>query len=106
MKKFFGSIFIGEEELEEAGIKYPIRLEYYEQINETNSDGKAKYGINIVKTEYQSNETKVEKKNIKYITNDELTANRILNILKSNQVSPINFEEILSDLFRKRVNAF
>lgn len=106
MKKFFGSIFIGQEELEEAGIRYPIRLEYYKQINETNSNAKARYGINIIKTEYQKDKTKVENKYIKYITNDESTANKILDILKSNQVTPINFEEILTDLFRKRVNDF
>lgn len=106
MKKFFGSIFIGKKELEEAGIEYPIRVEYYKQINETDSYEKAKYGIDIVKTEYQNDKTKVENKNIKYVTNDESTANRILDILKSNQVTPINSDEIIAELFKKRVNAF
>ena len=34
MKTFFGSIFIEKEKLQEAGVKYPIKLEYYKIINE------------------------------------------------------------------------
>lgn len=102
MKKFFGGTFIEKEILEEAGIDYPIKLEYYKQINEEDiklSD-KAKYGIHIVKTEYIPNNLKVETKDIKYITNDEIEADRILNIFKENKVTIINSEEVISDLCR------
>lgn len=104
MKTFFGGTFIEKEKLEEAGISYPIKLEYYKQINEDdiNSDGKTKYGISIVKTEYIPNNLKVETKDIKYVTNDELEENRILNIFKENQVTIINSEEVISDLFRNK----
>ena len=34
MKNFFGSIFINRDELREAGIDYPIKVEYYKIINE------------------------------------------------------------------------
>ena len=34
MKTFFGSIFIEKEKLQEAGVKYPIKLEYYKIKNE------------------------------------------------------------------------
>jgi len=60
MKRFYGSIFIEKEKLEEAGVENPIKLEYYKIINEdefvkgTNS----KYGIKIVKTQYIENDTK------------------------------------------------
>ena len=103
MKTFFGSVFIEKEKLEEAGIKHPIKLEYYKQINEDeiNSHKKAKYGIEIIKTEYIPNNLKIETKNIKYVTNDELEENKILNIFKENQVTPINSEEVIIDLFRK-----
>lgn len=104
MKVFFGGTFIEKEELEEAGINHPIKLEYYKQINEDdmNSDDGTKYGIHIVKTEYIPNNLKVETKSIKYVTNDEIEENKILNIFKENQVTLINSEEVISDLFRKK----
>lgn len=103
MRTFFGSTFIEKEKLEEAGINYPIKLEYYKKINEDdmNSENKAKYGISIVKTEYISDNIKVETKDIKYVTNDELEENRILNIFRDNQVTPINSEEVIMDLLRR-----
>lgn len=103
MRTFFGGAFIDKEKLEEAGIEHPIKLEYYKQINEDeiNSHKKAKYGIEIIKTEYIPNNLKIETKNIKYVTNDELEENKILNIFKENQVTPINSEEVIIDLFRK-----
>ena len=102
MKKFFGGTFIEKEILEEAGIDYPIKLEYYKQINEEdiNPSDKAKYGIHIVKTEYIPNNLKVETKDLKYITNDEIEADRILDIFKENKVTIINSEEVISDLCR------
>ncbi len=103
MRTFFGGTFIEKEKLEEAGIKYPIKLEYYKEINEDDiNSGKEKYGIRIVKTEYLPDNLKVETKNIKYVTNDEIEENKILNIFKENQVTPINSEEVISDLFRKK----
>ena len=35
MKTFFGSIFIEKERLQEAGVEYPIKLEYYKIIKKT-----------------------------------------------------------------------
>lgn len=104
MKTFFGGTFIEKEKLKEAGISHPIKLEYYKQINEDyiNYNGKTKYGITIVKTEYIPNNLKVETKDIKYITNDELEENRILDIFKENQVTLINAEEVILDLFSSR----
>ena len=104
MRTFFGGTFIEKEKLEEAGINYPIKLEYYKQINEDdiNSYNKAKYGIQIVKTEYIPDNVKIETKSIKYVTNDELEENKILDIFKENQVTPINSEEVILDLFRTK----
>jgi hypothetical protein len=104
LKTFFGGTFIEKEQLEEAGISYPIKLEYYKQINEDdiNSCKKAKYGIQIVETKYIPNNLKVETKSINYITNDEIEENKILNIFKENQVTPINSEEVILDLFKSK----
>ena len=103
MRTFFGGAFIDKEKLEEAGIEHPIKLEYYKQINEDDINyGKQKYGIQIVKTEYIPDNLRIETKSIKYVTNDELEENRNLNIFKENQVTPINSEEVILDLFRKK----
>ena len=102
MRTFFGGTFLEKEELKEAGIFHPIKLEYYKKINEdlVNSNNKAKYGISIVKTEYIENDVKVYKKDINYITNDEVEEDKILKIFKENKVTPINSEEIILDLFK------
>lgn len=103
MKTFFGGTFIDKEKLEEAGIYHPVKLEYYKQINEDDfNSGREKYGIQIVKTEYMPDNMKVETKSIKYVTNDELEENKVLNIFKENQVTPINSEEVIMDLFRSK----
>ena len=106
MRTFFGGTFIEKDILEESGIFHPIKLEYYKQINEDDikSNNKQKFGISIVKTEYLGNDLKVEKKDIKYLTNDEIEENKILNIFKENKVTPINSEEIIIDLFKNRFN--
>lgn len=102
MKTFFGGTFINKETLEEAGIEHPIKLEYYKQINEDDikSKEKAKFGIIIIQTDYIDNKVNTKTKEIKYITNDEIQEEKILNIFKENQVTPINSEEIIADLFR------
>ena len=102
MKTFFGGTFINKETLEEAGIEHPIKLEYYKQINEDDikSKDKAKFGIIIIQTDYIDNKANTKTKEIKYITNDEIQEEKILNIFRENQVTPINSEEIIADLFR------
>ena len=103
MTTFFGGVFIDQETLETSGINHPIKLEYYKRINEDElfEENKAKYGVNIVKTEYTNEQTIVEQKGIKYLTNDETRANYLLKILKENFVTPIELDEIVSDLSKQ-----
>ena len=100
---FFGGVFIDQETLETAGINYPIKLEYYKRINEDElfQENKAKYGVNIVKTEYKQDKTTVEQRSIKYLTNDETRANYLLKILKENFVTPIELDDIVSDFSKQ-----
>lgn len=103
MNKFFGGTFIKKEKLQEAGIKHPIKLEYYKIINEDEFYNKKheKYGIKIVKTEYKENDIKVEDKTIKYLSSNEQKVNEILEILKENEVTPIAVQDVICD-FSKR----
>ena len=93
-----------KEELNEARINHPIKLEYYKEINEDelNIEDKTKFGITIIKTDYIENGLKVSEKEIKYVTNDEIEENRILKIFKENKVTPINSEEVIADLLKNK----
>ena len=97
MNIFFGGTFIRKEELEEAGIDYPIKLEYYKIINEnelTKKD-KSKYGIKVVKTEDET---------IKYLCSSEQKIDEILNILKNNEVTPIAIKDVISDISKSSLS--
>lgn len=106
MNTFFGSIFIEMEKLKEAGVEYPIKLEYYKIINEDEFiKGKnAKYGVKIIKTSYLEDDTKVEDKTIKYLSNNEQKVNDILKILKDNEVTPICVQDVIYDFSRSSLS--
>ena len=99
MKNFFGSIFINRNKLIEAGINYPIKVEYYKIINEEEKikENKLIYGIQIIKTEYKE-KIGVEQNKIEEITNDEREINKFLNIVKENEVTPIGLEDVIIEL--------
>ena len=102
---FYGGTFIEKHQLEAEGIKYPIKLEYYKKINEDEliKQSKEIYGIEIIKTEYRENNTKVEEKEIKYITNDERTIDKMLRLFKENAVTPIGAEDVIDDLLKQKI---
>ena len=99
MKNFFGSIFINRDELREAGINYPIKVEYYKITNEEEKikQNKLIYGIQIIKTEYRD-KIGVEQNKIEHITNDEKEINKMLGIIKENQVTPIGLEDVVLEI--------
>lgn len=99
MKNFFGSIFINRDDLKEAGINYPIKVEYYKITNEDKMKQKNKliYGIQIIKTEYKE-KIGVEQNKIEEITNNEKEIEKYLNIVKENEVTPIGLEDVIIEL--------
>jgi len=99
VKNFFGSIFINRDELREAGIDYPIKVEYYKIINEEEKikENKLIYGIQVIKTEYKD-KIGVEQEKIEHITNDESEIAQMLNIIKENEVTPIGLEDVILDI--------
>ena len=104
MKKFFGGMFIENEILRKEGIYHPIKLDYYKITNqEDENQDKLKYGLEIVKTEYYQNNVKIEKKLVKCLTNDEITIEKILNILKENRVTPVGTQDVIKEIFAKRL---
>ena len=99
MKNFYGSIFINRDELLEAGINYPIKVEYYKIINEDKQikPNKLIYGIQIIKTEYRE-KIGVEDSKIENITNDENEINNMLGLMKDNEVTPIGLEDVVTEI--------
>ena len=99
MKNFFGSIFINRDELREAGIDYPIKVEYYKITNEEEKikENKLIYGIQIIKTEYKD-KIGVEQEKIEHITNDETEITKMLSLMKENEVTPIGLEDVILEI--------
>ena len=99
MKNFFGSIFINRDELLEAGINYPIKVEYYRITDEEKKENKNEpiYGIQIIKTEYRD-KIGVEQNKIEHLTNDEKEITRMLGIVKENEVTPIGLEDVIIEI--------
>ena len=99
MKNFFGSIFINRDKLNEAGINYPIKVEYYKIINEEEKikENKLIYGIQIIKTEYRD-KIGVEHEKIEHITNDENEITEILSLMKEYEVTPIGLEDVILEI--------
>ena len=103
LKTFYAGTFIDRDKLSEAGINYPIKLEYYKRINEDEliNGIQPKFGVSVVKTEYTADGIRVETKDFEHITNDERQANRILKLFKENDVTPIAAEDVLTDLLKQ-----
>jgi len=99
VKSFFGSIFINRDELREAGIDYPIKVEYYKITNEEEKikQNRLIYGIQVIKTEYRD-KIGVEQEKIEHITNDENEITRILGLIKENEVTPIGLEDVILEI--------
>lgn len=95
LKSFFDSIFLSKSTLEESGIYYPIKLEYY-KIASKNKENK--FGVEIVEIDYIDGNIRIGKEQIKNITNDEKEVENLLNILKEGEVTPVDLKYVLQDM--------
>ena len=102
MKTFFDGVFIEKEKLEEAGIKYPIKLEYFRTSKEENV--KRKFGFEVVKTEYLDTKTNIEKRKVNNLTEDIEELDKILQILRKNEVTPVGVEDVLKEIFNQKID--
>ncbi len=96
MKTFFDSIYINSSEHE--GANYPIRLEYYKTV-ENKENVEAKYGVEIVITEFINGKINVESKMIENVSSNEFEVDKFLTILRDNQVTPIGIQDALDETF-------
>ncbi len=96
-KKFYDGIFMEQENLRQNGIYHQIKIDYYKTEKLLEDKSTKKYGIEIVKTEYKDEETKVECNEMYEISNKESEINEILEIFKQNEVTPICAEDVIED---------
>lgn len=90
---------MNRDRLEEAGIKYPIKVEYYKIIDEEEKikENKLIYGIQIIKTEYRD-KIGVEQETVEHITNDDNEITSILGLMKENEVTPIGLADVILEI--------
>lgn len=105
MKVFYGGTFVNTEQLKEAGIEHPIKLEYYKMINEDEmiKHKREIYGIKVIKTEYIKSNTITEEKEIKHLSNDEIKIEKMLNLFQENLVTPISVDDVITDLRKQSI---
>ena len=96
MKTFFDGIFIDSNNVQNES-EYPIKLEYYKTIK-TEENVKAKYGIEIVETEFINGKVNVESKIINSISNSSEEIEKMIEILKNNEVTPIGIEDAINEI--------
>lgn len=94
MKTFFGEVYINEKRLNEEGIKYPIKVEYYKTTDE--EKGEKNYGVEIIKKEYKIIEDRIQ---IDKLTKEENEIEELLNLLRTNEVSTIGAKDIIEDMY-------
>lgn len=96
MRKFYADVILNKDELKESDSNR-IELEYYKIAKNIKKDERT-YGIEIVKTEYINNKKLKESEDIYNVTNDESVIDRLLNVLKENQVTPISLNDVVDEI--------
>ena len=104
MKHFYAGTFMSKEDLKNIGIDYPVKLEYYKtqpNIIARENIAEIKYGIEVIKTSYKKEKTKIENSIIAAFTKDESIVNKILDVLKRNEVTPVVAKYVVEDLLKE-----
>ncbi len=105
IKEFYGGTSINSNDVEFVMKKGKIELKYYKIINNNETGRKNKnrrFGIEVVKKCVNNNIISEEKKEIFNCIEKEEVADRVLELLKVNKVSPINVVDVLEDLSAKK----
>ena len=98
IKKFYGGKFIDREKLYNEGINHPVKIEYYKICDNTANNEITQYGLEVVKTEYMTENVNIENQQVLRITNEERIIDSILDKLKDNEVTPVITKYVVDDL--------
>ena len=100
MKTFYGGTYIGKEILARNHIYHPVRLEYYKIETEENIG--TFYGIEVVKTEYKTEEPEVETNKVEHVAMEETKIDNMLEKFKEGTVMPDVLEEMVEEQFQEK----
>lgn len=93
----YGSVSISNCITKGVTEEFPINLEYYKICNYMPKDVEKPYGIGIIKTHEDAVETCMEKSEFSHIFSQEQEANKMLELLIENRVTPVTLRDILED---------
>lgn len=102
IKEFYGGTSLDAQSVEYLLTKGKTELKYYKIISNVTTNKNNKYGIEVVKKSVYQNVITEEKKEIFNCIATEDIADRVLELLKTNKVSPINVIDVLQDLSCKK----
>lgn len=98
IRKFYGEVTVRVNNLNYEDYFYEFTVEYYKTLNEFNKTKNNKFGIELIKKiKIEKNEI-IERKEINNFLDSEEKADKLLEILKRNKVTPISVEEVINDL--------
>lgn len=102
-KRFlYGGILLDEKELRTNNIYHNIEVEYYKLTNDKTSLFQSKtknYGIEVVMREYVNGEAITTNEKISALTQNEEIVEKVLEVLKRNEVTPTTLKDVIEDLF-------
>ena len=96
-RKIYGRAVIDSSKSDEIEGSWRIELEYY-NLKEENCLNNKNYGIEIVKKRIENEIMNIENKIVSNIFREEQEANKLLQILMENKVTPISVDDVISDL--------
>lgn len=99
---YHGATLLDKDDFQEDNHK-KMELEYYEVKKRSIDKVKLKtfYGITIVKKEYGREQIKYEKNSIQKICTNERKIVNIIEVLKTNKVTPIQLNDVIADLMKQ-----
>ena len=77
--------------------EFPMNLEYYKIHHDMQKNTEKPYGIGIMKTHEDTLETRMEKSEFSHIFSQEREAEKMLELLIENKVTPVTLRDILED---------
>lgn len=96
-RKLYAKTVIDDSDSDEIKDKFKIELAYYQVKSNTYSKP---YGIEIVKRFIENTKPNIENKIISNICEREQDANKLLEILALNKVTPISADDVIEDLIK------
>ena len=106
-RNWYGGILLNENELKENKIYHNIEVEYYKITNEENKlleEKNKTYGIEVIMREHINGEIIIENEKIVELTKNERIVEKVLQILKNNEVTPTTVKDVIEDLFKDKNN--